>query len=102
MAEIHEDICNMTMGYNTLIGDMGSKLSGGQIQRLLLARALYKQPHILFLDEATSHLDDRNEKRINSNINGLPIGKVLIAHRADTINSAERVYILSNGELNPA
>lgn len=102
LAEIHEDIQRMAMGYDTLIGDMGNKLSGGQIQRLLLARALYKQPRILFLDEATSHLDNYNEKLINLNINNLAISRVLIAHRADTLNSADRVYLLNEGKLNPA
>lgn len=61
LAAIEDDINKMSMGYNSLVGDMGNQFSGGQIQRLLLARALYKQPKILFLDEATSHLDIKNE-----------------------------------------
>ena len=61
LAAIHEDIVGMPMRYETLIGDMGTVLSGGQKQRVLLARALYKRPKILFLDEATSHLDVARE-----------------------------------------
>ena len=99
MAAIHEDIQNMSMGYNTLIGDMSSRLSGGQLQRLFLARALYKQPHILFLDEATSHLDTDKESIINHNINMLPMSKMLIAHRPETINASDQVYELSQGKL---
>ena len=64
-ACIHDDITLMPMNYNTLIGDMGSSLSGGQKQRIILARALYRNPHILFMDEATSHLDVKNEITIN-------------------------------------
>jgi len=60
-AGLHEEILAMPMGYNSLIGDMGSSLSGGQKQRLLLARALYKDPKILFLDEGTAHLDVEKE-----------------------------------------
>jgi ATP-binding cassette subfamily B protein RaxB len=91
MAAIHNDIIAMPMGYSSLIGDMGSSLSGGQKQRLLLARALYKKPKILFLDEATSHLDNQLEKDVNLSINHLSMTRVIIAHRQETIDSADRV-----------
>jgi ATP-binding cassette subfamily B protein RaxB len=91
MAAIHKDIMAMPMSYNSLIGDMGSSLSGGQKQRLLLARALYKKPKILFLDEATSHLDSQLEKDVNLSINHLEMTRVIIAHRQETIDSADRV-----------
>ncbi len=99
LAAIHGDINNMTMGYNSLVGDMGSNLSGGQIQRLLLARALYQSPCVLFMDEATSHLDKDNEAKISEQIQHLPITRIMIAHRQETINMAEQVYVLSNGML---
>ena len=92
LAAIHDDINKMTMGYNSLVGDMGSNLSGGQIQRLLLARALYQSPCVLFMDEATSHLDKDNEAKISEQIQHLPMTRIMIAHRQETINMAEQVY----------
>ena len=99
LAAIHEDIIKMTMGYNSLAGDMGSNLSGGQIQRLLLARALYQSPCVLFMDEATSHLDKDNEAKISEQIQHLSMTRIMIAHRQETINMAEQVYHLENGSL---
>ena len=90
LAAIHDDISKMPMGYDSLIGDMGSSLSGGQKQRLILARALYKKPKILFMDEATSHLDTALEVDINQAIKRLDITRVIIAHRKETIASADR------------
>ena len=99
VAAMHEDINNMTMGYNSLVGDMGSNLSGGQIQRLLLARALYQSPCVLFMDEATSHLDKDNEAKISEQIQHFPMTRIMIAHRQETINMAEKVYLLNKGTL---
>ncbi|MFY0664657.1 MAG: peptidase domain-containing ABC transporter [Natronospirillum sp.] len=96
MAAIHDDILAMPMQYNTLVGDMGTSLSGGQKQRVLLARALYRQPTILFLDEATSHLDTANESLVNQHIKELKITRVIVAHRQETIASADRVIELPN------
>ena len=90
LAAIDEDINKMAMGYDSLIGDMGSSLSGGQKQRLILARALYRKPKILFMDEATSHLDTKLESSINDAIKKLDITRVIIAHRKETIASADR------------
>lgn len=98
-AAIHNDIMAMPMGYHTLIGDMGSSLSGGQKQRLLLARALYKRPKILFLDEATSHLDVGLESVVNQTVKKLNITRIIIAHRPDTIAMADKVVALQNGQL---
>jgi ATP-binding cassette subfamily B protein RaxB len=94
MAAIHEDIVAMPMGYHTLVGDMGTTLSGGQKQRVLLARALYKQPKILLLDEATSHLDVAREKLVSDAVRQLKLTRVIIAHRPETIASADRVFHL--------
>lgn len=90
LAAIHKDITAMPMGYDSLIGDMGSSLSGGQKQRIILARALYRKPKILFMDEATSHLDTHLEHDINDAVSRLDITRVIIAHRKETIASADR------------
>lgn len=94
MANIHDEISAMPMGYETLIGDMGSALSGGQKQRIVLARALYREPKILFLDEASSHLDVENERVINDNLHQLNITKIMVAHRQETLQTADRVVYL--------
>jgi len=99
MAAVHDDIAAMPMGYNTLIGDMGAALSGGQKQRILLARALYKRPRLLFLDEATSALDVPKEKAVNDAIRSLKLTRIIIAHRPETIASAERVIVLQGGKV---
>lgn len=98
-AAIHDDIMVMPMGYQTLIGDMGSSLSGAQKQRLLLARALYKKPKILFLDEATSHLNVELEQQINDIIKEMAITRIVIAHRPQTIAMADTVYRFQDKKL---
>jgi ATP-binding cassette subfamily B protein RaxB len=90
LAEIHKDIARMPMGYHTLIGELGSGLSGGQKQRLLLARALYAQPCVLALDEATSHLDMENESAVSNTLSQLKLTRIVIAHRPETIARADR------------
>ncbi|HCW5289229.1 TPA: peptidase domain-containing ABC transporter [Acinetobacter baumannii] len=99
MASVHDEIMAMPMGYQTLVGDMGNILSGGQKQRILLARALYRKPKILFLDEATSHLDIIKEKEINDMIKSLNITRIIIAHRPETISSVDRIIALNNGRI---
>jgi ATP-binding cassette subfamily B protein RaxB len=98
-ACVHDDIMSMPMGYRTLIGDMGTALSGGQKQRVLLARALYRRPKILFLDEATSHLDIKLEKQVNAAIRQMKLTRVIIAHRPETIAMADRVVVLHTGKV---
>ncbi|WWU89614.1 peptidase domain-containing ABC transporter [Yersinia bercovieri] len=95
LASIHSEIEAMPMKYETMVGDMGSALSGGQRQRISLARALYKRPRILFLDEATSDLDIDNEARINDSIRALKITRIFVAHRPSMIAMADRVFDLS-------
>jgi ATP-binding cassette subfamily B protein RaxB len=99
LACVHDEIEALPMGYHTLIGDMGASLSGGQKQRVLLARALYKRPHILFLDEATSALDVDRERLVNQAIRGLDITRVIVAHRPETIAAAARVIVLQGGRV---
>jgi len=91
LAGIHDEIMAMPMTYNSLVGDMGSSLSGGQKQRVLLARALYRDPRILFLDEGTAHLDVANERLVNESLRQLQITRVSIAHRPDIVSGADRV-----------
>ncbi|HTU45718.1 MAG TPA: peptidase domain-containing ABC transporter [Bryobacteraceae bacterium] len=99
MACLHDEIQAMPMRYNTMIGDMGGALSGGQQQRLLLARALYSQPSILILDEATSHLDIATEQAIAAMLADLKITRVFAAHRPETVAIASRVIALDNAAM---
>jgi ATP-binding cassette subfamily B protein RaxB len=101
LAQIHEDIMAMPMGYQSLVGDMGSSLSGGQAQRVLLARALYRNPSILILDEASSHLDVERERLINEAVKAMAITRIIIAHRPETIASADRILVVNNGKIAP-
>ncbi|WP_436718879.1 ATP-binding cassette domain-containing protein [Vibrio europaeus] len=96
LACIADDITHLPMGYHSLVGDMGNSFSGGQLQRLFLARALYKSPMLLCLDESSSHLDESNEVSINTNLAQLGVTKVIIAHRKQTIEQADRVIELDH------
>lgn len=98
-ARIHDDIMKMPMAYQSLIGDMGAALSAGQRQRIMLARALYRDPDALFLDEGTANLDEENEAAIGDLIAQLPITRVVIAHRPALIQRADLVYRLDGGKL---
>jgi ATP-binding cassette subfamily B protein RaxB len=99
MAAVHDDVAAMAMQYNTFVGDMGTVFSGGQKQRILLARALYREPRILFLDEATSHLDVVRERCVNEAVRKLNLTRVIVAHRSETIASADRVIKLAGGRI---
>jgi ATP-binding cassette subfamily B protein RaxB len=99
-AAILDDIRKTPMGFETLVGDMGSTLSGGQKQRVILARALYRRPSILFLDEATSHLDQPTEAAIASALRSLKMTRIVVAHRPATIAHADA--LLELGPLSSA
>lgn len=101
-ASIHTDIAQMPMQYETLVGDMGSTLSGGQKQRVLLARALYREPKILLMDEGTAHLDMEHERIVNQAISAMGITRIIIAHRKETIEAAERTLTMVEGQLHQA
>jgi ATP-binding cassette subfamily B protein RaxB len=90
VAGIHDDVLAMPMGYQALLGDMGSVLSGGQRQRILLARALYPKPKILILDEATASIDILTERHINEHLAKSGISRIVISHRKETIMTTDR------------
>ena len=98
-ARIHEDIERKPMGYRSLIGDMGSALSAGQRQRIFLARALYREPDVLILDEGTANLDPEAEAAIADLIAGLSITRIVVAHRPALLSVAKKIYRLEGGLL---
>lgn len=101
VANVREFIDNMPLGYNTKIGNEGIGISGGQKQRLFIARAIYKAPDFIFFDEATSSLDANNEKVIIDNLNQFFKGRtaVIVAHRLSTVKNADKIVVLDNGKV---
>ena len=100
-ANIHEEIERLPQGYNTKIGSEGVTLSGGQIQRVLIARAIFKNPKYLFFDEATSALDANNESIIVKNLQSFFKGRtlVVIAHRLSTVKNADQIIVMEHGKI---
>jgi ABC-type multidrug transport system fused ATPase/permease subunit len=100
-AYAHNFIMDLPDGYQTVVGDNGVRLSGGQCQRLFVARELYKQPNLLILDEATSDLDSASEQHIQDSIDALQgkVTVVTIAHRLSTVKNADQVYVLDEGRV---
>jgi len=101
VANIEEYIKRLPLGFTTKIGNTGAGISGGQRQRLFIARSVYKDPEYLFFDEATSALDANNEKIIMENLNTFFKGRtvVIIAHRLSTVKNADQIIVLNNGEI---
>jgi ABC-type bacteriocin/lantibiotic exporter with double-glycine peptidase domain len=99
LADIHDDIVAMPLGYNTLLLDRGASISGGQRQRLALARALVSSPSILLLDEATSALDSMTEQRVHAALARLSCTRVVIAHRLSTVMNADRILVMEEGKI---
>lgn len=101
VANIQDFIESLPLGYNTKIGEEGIGLSQGQKQRILIARAVYKSPEYLFLDEATNALDANNERKITENLNEFFKGKtvVIVAHRLSTVKNADQIVVLEHGKI---
>ncbi|MEL7148513.1 MAG: ATP-binding cassette domain-containing protein, partial [Bacteroidota bacterium] len=100
-ANIQEFIESLPLGYNTKIGGDGHGLSQGQKQRMLIARAVYKNPEYLYFDEATNALDANNEKVIMENLDRFFVGRtvVVVAHRLSTVKNADQIIVLDKGEI---
>jgi len=101
LAHVHDFVMGMKEGYDTIVGERGMKLSGGQAQRICLARAIASQPEILILDEATSSLDSNSESLIQESIESLKgdITIISVAHRLSTIVNSNHIYYLEEGCL---
>jgi ATP-binding cassette subfamily B protein len=100
-AYIHEMVAGLPDGYDTVVGERGYRLSGGEKQRLAIARVILKNPRILVLDEATSHLDSQSEAWIQAALEPLLVGRtsVVIAHRLSTILAADNILVLERGQV---
>ncbi len=98
-AQVADDINRLPMRFLSLVGDMGSTLSGGQRQRVLLARAFYRQPKLLFLDEGTANLDEATEEKLADLIAGLSITRIVVAHRPALVRRANKVFMMQDRRL---
>jgi ABC-type bacteriocin/lantibiotic exporter with double-glycine peptidase domain len=99
MAGLDRDIEMMPMGMFTFLGEGSSAISGGQRQRLMIARAIASRPRIVLFDEATSALDNRSQAIVSSSLQDLKATRIVIAHRLSTIISADRIYVLKAGRI---
>jgi ATP-binding cassette subfamily B protein len=100
-ARIHSTIAALPDGYDTFVGERGYRLSGGEKQRVAIARMLLKNPAIMILDEATSHLDNENESLVQEALEAALHGRtaLVIAHRLSTIRDADRIVVVDNGRI---
>jgi ATP-binding cassette subfamily C protein len=100
MVGLEKDVARMPMGYQTALTDGSGSFSGGQIQRIMLARAIAADPRILILDEATSALDNRTQAIVTRTMAGLDgVTRIVVAHRLSTIVAADRIVVLENGRV---
>ena len=99
MANIKQDILRMPMQLLTSVGDSQSGLSGGETQRLIIARALMRNPRIMLLDEATNWLDRESQSKIMSKLSNMPMTRIIIAHRLSTLREADRIYVMNSGKF---
>ena len=99
MACLEDDVRKMPMGLHTVVSEGGGGFSGGQKQRLLIARALISKPDVIFFDEATSALDNISQKTVSDNIDQLDCTRVVIAHRLSTIRHCDRIIVLDQGHI---
>ncbi|HCF37660.1 MAG TPA: ABC transporter permease [Thermosipho africanus] len=97
MASLDNDIAHMPLGYNTFIGENGKNISGGQRQRLAIARAILHEPSLIIFDEGTNQLDAITEKKIYRNLKQSNITQIVITHRLSTIKDADKIFLLNNG-----
>jgi ATP-binding cassette subfamily C protein len=99
MAGFADDIARMPMQMHTVVSEGGSNFSGGQRQRLLIARALVLKPKVLLLDEATSALDNRTQAIVTESLRQMKVTRIVIAHRLSTIRDADRIYVMQAGRI---
>ncbi|ANB57633.1 ABC transporter family protein [Anoxybacillus sp. B7M1] len=99
IAEIHEEIMKLPLNYHTIISEQAKNFSGGQIQRISIARALVGNPKIIIFDEATNALDSITEKKIDDHLSKLNATRIIIAHRLSTIKNADRIIVMDDGEI---
>jgi ATP-binding cassette subfamily B protein len=100
-AQVHELIASLPEGYDTLVGERGYRFSGGEKQRIAIARTVLRNPPVLVLDEATSALDNQTERAVQAALDELASGRttIVIAHRLTTIRDADQIVVLSRGEI---
>jgi ATP-binding cassette subfamily B protein len=100
-AQLSNLMANLPEGLDTMVGDRGYRLSGGEKQRLAIARVLLKHPDIVILDEATAHLDSESEKAIQQALQTALIGRtsLVIAHRLSTVQSADQILVIGHGQI---